>query len=413
VARSVPTLHALVAGALAFGCFPAGWRGAQPLFLEEDFPFEAGPYLILVKQGHVAVVVKHPLESPPVVEYWIDPRDTAGTSSTTAPGGPPGPMRRVVMEPIEGYWVAVLPDLPLDTSVYYRVLSSAGDTEPIRFLAGASRGRKMRFAAFGDTRTGHQVHRELVEAMAKENIEFVIHSGDLVEFGGVEEQWRMFLRVEAPLMSRVPMFAAIGNHDFAPRSHFDRVFMLPLFAGGNRYYHQDWGDVRVVIMDSEIEMRKGSDQYAFLESTLAEAAEKDLLVLMSLHYPPYSSGAHGSYLEIRDILGELGPRFGVEIILAGHDHNYERTKPIGGVTYIVAASGGANIRAVQPSDFSVIVRTEPHFVLFDLDRTNLIGRAINLRGDTFDTFVVPPNPPFVAPSKARATETTDDRIRAD
>ena len=57
------------------------------------------------------------------------------------------------------------------------------------------------------------------------------------------------------------------------------------------------------------------------------------------------------------------------------------------------ASGGANIRAMNPNEFSVKVRTEPHFVLFDVDRKSLVGRAINLRGDTFDDFVVPPNPP--------------------
>jgi 3',5'-cyclic AMP phosphodiesterase CpdA len=362
-------------------CYPKGWR-EQPSFPEADFPFVAGPYLVLVRQGTMAVVVKHPLPEPPTVEWWIE---ATGTSSAA-------PVRTMRMAPNEDFWVAVLDDLPLDTGIYYRVRSSVGETRVMRFLAGASRGRKLRFAAFGDTRTGHDVHRSLVEAMSKEEIEFVIHSGDLVEFGGVEEQWDLFFRIEAPLVSQVPMFAAIGNHDNSSRNYFQSYFQTRLYAGGNRYYYQDWGDVRVVIIDSEIEFRPGSDQYQFLENALRGAAANDQLIFMSLHYPPYSSGEHGSYLEARAILAELAPRFGVEVILAGHDHDYERTKAIDGVTYIVAASGGATIRAINPSEFSVVMRTEPHFVLFDVDRHSLVGRAVNLRGDIFDDFVVPPNP---------------------
>ena len=104
---------------------------------------------------------------------------------------------------------------------------------------------------------------------------------------------------------------------------------------------------------------------------------------------------------MREVVGELAPRFGVELVLAGHDHDYERTKPVDGVTYIVAASAGATIRKLSPSSFSEVLRTEPHFVLFDVDRGSLVGRVINLQGDTFDSFVIPPNAPRGARSEAR------------
>jgi predicted phosphodiesterase len=375
-------LSSLVLALCAASCFPKGWH-AQPAFPDNQFPFLAGPYLVLIRQGTMAVVVKHPLPEAPLVEWWIE-----GTNTSSSAG-----VRSKPMEPSDEFWVGVLEDLPLDTPIYYRVRSSVGDTRVLRFLAGASRHKKLRFAAFGDTRTGHDVHRGLVEAMANEDLEFVIHSGDLVEFGGVEEQWDLFFRIEGPLISQVPLFAAIGNHDNSARNYFQKYFQTRLFAEGNRYFYQDWGDVRVVIIDSEIEFREGSDQYRFLDQAMGEAAANDQLIFASLHYPPYSSGEHGSNLEVRQILSQLAPKHGVEVILAGHDHDYERTRAIDGVTYIVAASGGATIRAIHPSEFSVIMRTEPHFVLFDLDRQSLVGRAINLRGDVFDDFVVPPNPP--------------------
>ena len=376
LARRALALGAVLIGATA--CFPKGWPPQEaPVYLERASPFDVGPYLVMLAPGRMAVVIEHDLPAPPEVSW----RSAAG------------PLDHAAAARVDGLWVTVMDGLPLDAPLSYQVTSSAGDAGPISFRAGRTRGQRFSFAAFGDTRTGHAVHRALVAAMAQEQAELVVHSGDMVETGGVEEQWRLFYQIEEPLIAGRPLLAAVGNHDNSQRLHYRRYSLAGTVSEGNRYFYQDWGDLRVVIMDSEIEARRGSEQYAFLEQTLSDGAAKDMVMVVSLHYPPYSSGAHGSTLELREVLGELGPRFGVELVLAGHDHNYERTKRIDGVTYVVAASGGAPIRRVRPSWFSAAVRTEPHFVIFDVDRQSLAGRAVNLDGETFDSFVIPPNPP--------------------
>jgi acid phosphatase type 7 len=356
---------------------------------------------VALGEGKLAIVVKHDLPEAPIVEWWSE-GDASSTSSTAAARPTEtssialpteSTPKAITTELVNGLWVAELDQLPPDVTLAYRVRSTLGDVGPIHFHAGASRGRRFRFAALGDTRTGHDIHRRLIEAMARENIEFVVNSGDLVAFGGNEEQWELFFRIECPLISSRPLLAAIGNHDVSPRRYFETYFLTDRSSSGRRYYSVDWGDVRVVIMDSETEARKGSEQYTFVERALRDAAEKDMLSIVSLHYPPYSSGEHGSNMEMREVLGELAPKYGVELVLAGHDHDYERTIPIDGVTYIVAASAGATIRRLSATTFSKVLRTEPHFVLFDVDRGSLVGRTINLLGDTFDSFVIPPNPP--------------------
>ena len=293
---------------------------------------------------------------------------------------------------LDGVWVAATENLAVNGRGVYTVKSAIGTSGPANFRTGRRRGESFRFAAFGDTRTGHKVHRALIESMAREDIDFVIHSGDLVEFGGRQDQWDLFFQIEQPVISRVFLFAAVGNHDESRRGHFRRHFLSRLVNDGDRFHHQDWGDVRVVVMDSEIDTRAGSRQYRWLERVLSEGAARDQLMIVALHYPPYSSGSHGSYLEIQETFQEILPRFGVELVLAGHDHNYERTIPIDGVTYMVAASGGANIRAITPSSFSAALRTEPHYVLFDVIKGGLQGRAVNLQGNVFDSFVIAPNP---------------------
>lgn len=371
----------LVALTIALGaCYPAGWIRGRTLYLNpEETPFDYGPYLVRLSPSEMLVAMSGEQSEPPVVTWALADSATVSVEREA--------------EKVDGLWVARLTDLPAGQALKYHVRSSGGDFGPARFFANRARGETFRFAAFGDTRTGHQIHRGLIELMAREDIDFVIHSGDMVEFGGVDEQWDMFFKIEGPLVARRPIFGAVGNHDVSPRRNFRRHFLSRIVSADRRYFHQDWGDVRIVIMDSEVEARPGSDQYSYLERVLGEAADAGMLIVLSLHYPPYSSGSHGSNLEMRSVLAELAPRFGVELVLAGHDHDYERTKPIDGVTYMVAASGGATIRPIALSDFSAVLRTEPHYVVFDVDRQSLVGRAMNLSGTVFDSFVIPPNPP--------------------
>jgi hypothetical protein len=105
-------------------------------------------------------------------------------------------------------------------------------------------------------------------------------------------------------------------------------------------------------------------------------------------------------LAIRESIGELARRYGVEIVFAGHDHNYERTKPIDGTYYVVSAAAGAPVRPVHPRWFSSVVRTEAHYVLVDVVPDRMTLRAVNLDGETFDQVVIDPVPPRDGPHEA-------------
>ena len=88
------------------------------------------------------------------------------------------------------------------------------------------------------------------------------------------------------------------------------------------------------------------------------------------------------------VAAEQQSLYGVESVISGHDHDYERTKPIRGVTYFVSGAAGAPIRAVEEQHFSATVRTEPHYMLFDVSKRRMTMRAVNLKGETFDTCLV-------------------------
>lgn len=374
---------------LAAACFPRGWNREDPTIPATlDSPFRVGPYLQRIDAHRSAVVLEHPLGEAPELSWWV----VTSTQAGTATAAPEVRSARFERRP-NALWVATMDRLPHDVPVAYEVRSDVGQFGPMPFRQGVSRGKPFRFAAFGDTRTGHQIHRLLVDTLVREDIHFVINSGDLVEFGGYREDWITFFRIEQALMAQRFLFAVVGNHDDSPQRYFERYFVTDLYAAGPRYYRQDYGDVRFVAMDSEVDIGRGSAQWNFIERSLEQGAIEGRWMVLSLHRPPYSSGEHGSDLGMRAIVDELAPKYGVEIVLAGHDHDYERTKPIEGVTHIVAASAGATIRPVSPSDFTAVLRTEPHIVIFDVERDRLVGRTINLQGETFDSFVIPDNPP--------------------
>ena len=86
---------------------------------------------------------------------------------------------------------------------------------------------------------------------------------------------------------------------------------------------------------------------------------------------------------------------GVEMMFAGHDHNYERTFPQGGVTYVVTG-GGAKPRRVGSSDFTVVIESQLHFVRADVSAGPMVVAAINVEGIVIDEFSVKPRASFAS-----------------
>lgn len=343
-----------------------------------DGLFTTGPYILLGQEpGQAFVGFKAELEQPPVVEWWV------GSGERTT----------VLAIRNDDLWIVRLEGLPIGDKISYRVLSELGDTAAVQFRVGVKEGESFRFAVFGDTRSGHNIHRAIVEAVARENIEFIAHTGDMVERGGVRAQWDLFFQIERPLLRDTPVIPSIGNHDKGARRYYRRYFMHRLWARDLRYFYTDWGNLRIVAMDAGIECREGCTQYGFVEQALAEGAKQGKLLVMMLHYPPYSSGAHGSHRGVQKPVADLARTYGVELVLSGHDHNYERTKPIDGTTYIVSGSAGAPIRPVRPRWFTAHARTEPHYVLVDVEADRLVLRAVNLKGVVFDSYVIESVPP--------------------
>jgi len=344
------------------------------------------PYLqnVTPTSASVLFTTREPNEEAPL---QLTAADGTSRSVATALDGADatGHQRRAVLGGLE------------PASVYcYRI---ADWTEPVAFRTAPriGAGASVRFIAFGDS--GGDSRENVRIAMDAVPFDLMLHVGDIAyERGKLSELESRFFATYADLLARSPVFAASGNHEYrtSDAAPYREVFELPDNGGSNgveRWFSFDWGDIHFVALDTE---RVGSEQAEWLERDLGRAALRWRVVYM--HKPPYSSGFHGSSLSVREAFSPLFERFGVQLVLSGHDHDYERTDPIGGVTYIVTGGGGKTLRPVGSSDFTAHSESTFHFVHAELQGGTLRLRAIDTSGEVIDSVRISRDAAAVAPN---------------
>ncbi|BDG25766.1 acid phosphatase [Thermus thermophilus] len=187
-----------------------------------------------------------------------------------------------------------------------------------------------------------------------------------------------FLRELPP----VPLYPAFGNHD-APRLWEQlRRFLLE-----RPYYRLRVGGLEAFFLYSEDGLPA---QRAWLEKAL-QASTAPLKVLL-LHRPLYSSGLHGGSPTLRSLLEPLLRRHGVALVLAGHDHHYERLE-VQGLLHVVTGGGGAGLYPTRPPvPWSRALAVAHHALFLEVRPEGLLGYALDPGGRLLDRFLIPTRP---------------------
>lgn len=147
----------------------------------------------------------------------------------------------------------------------------------------------------------------------------------------------------AALLRQYPYWPIHGNHD-ARRWSFFRLFTFPtggelggVPSGSEHYFSFDYGQLHLIVLDTDGESLAADGKMArWLEGDLA--ATRQPWVLALLHHPPYTKGSHdsddlrdswGRMAEVRQTIVPLLERGGVDLVLSGHSHVYERSHLMG------------------------------------------------------------------------------------
>ncbi len=224
------------------------------------------------------------------------------------------------------------------------------------FLALAVPGLAQRFAIIGDYGFAGPAERDVANLVKSWDPEFIITLGDnnydLGDSTTIDQNIGQYYHAYignykgryGPSASTNRFFPALGNHDYYTRNGeaYRDYFTLP---GNGRYYDFVRGDVHFFALDSDPAEPDGisatSVQARWLQQRLAASKARWKVVYM--HHAPYSSGGHGNTLALQWPFRA----WGASVVLAGHDHDYERLL-VEGLPYFVNGLGGRSLHRANP-----------------------------------------------------------------
>jgi len=330
----------------------------------------AGPYLQHVTQTSITIMWETNLPASSVVEYGEqDPLNNSFRSATM----------KTIHE-------IVLTALKPQTNYHYRVISSdsSGDcaaSDCYTFQTSVKERSPFSFIVIGDSRTYPLRFKRISELLYSERPNFVLHLGDVVSNGNIKSQWiNEYLDPASCFMHYIPTYVAIGNHERNSHWYYDYVS----YPDPENYYSFCYGNAEFFIVDTNIDFKKGSKQYIWLEHALSDSKAKWKFV--AHHHPLFSSDSNDygntktAYSTLGDTsvrkLASLYERHDVDIVWYGHIHTYERTWPIkegkvdlkDGVIYIQAGGGGAELEEFAPtrSWFTAKILRNWHYCLVNI-----------------------------------------------
>jgi len=182
-------------------------------------------------------------------------------------------------------------------------------------------------------------------------------------------------------------FPSLGNHDWytAKAKAYLDYFELP---GNERYYDFAWGSVRLFMLDADPQEPDGvvgdSKQAAWLKQRLHDTKERWKIVAM--HHAPYSSGPHAS----TQYMQWPYKAWGASLVLAGHDHDYERIL-VEGLPYLVVGLGGASLYPLSAAVAGSAFRYNQGYGagLIEASDEELYFRFFSSRGQVLDELHLP------------------------
>lgn len=251
------------------------------------------------------------------------------------------------------------------------------------------------FAVVGDIGTGdngqYVVARSMTQQWRSSPFSLALLTGDnIYHEGEIAKVADTFERPYADLLKGgVKFYAALGNHDFRINQGADQV-AYPGYNMPSRYYTFTKQSVQFFALDTNLaELEDGSKawqaQLQWLRTELARSPARWKIVFA--HHPIYSSGYHGSSPTLIKALTPIFAEYGVQLYLNGHDHNYERTEPIDGTTYITSGNG-AMVRPISGSNWTAYAVSQLGFNTFEVYADRIVVQAVDTDSTVYDTAVI-------------------------
>jgi predicted phosphodiesterase len=257
---------------------------------------------------------------------------------------------------------------------------------------------EIRIGMIADNQYGRTPFLRLLRDMRARQPHVWLHAGDAVQRGGRLRDWEMdfFSPIALAGLHTTPLIYVRGNHDdtlnhWSWAGNYGRIYIQSIPS----WYAITLGSARWIILDAN---RDHPEQDAFLKAELqSEATAKASFVIVAVHVPPYleywspegwargEADHWGAFVRRR--WAPLFEAYGVDLVISGHQHNYQRGQR-NHTVYTIIGGGGGPLDRHQVTDWGMYERTviEHHYVIVTLSKHQLQWRAYALSGQEIDAF---------------------------
>lgn len=268
---------------------------------------------------------------------------------------------------------------------------------PITTLPAKGSDDAFTLALTGDTRTPtfNALWADALHSILDKGADFLLFSGDAVELGLVQRQWDAWFEAGEGVFDRLPVMPTNGNHDLLTANYL-ASFALP---GDEENFHIRFGNTLIISLN-DLPLRDrnavtGSTRQ-YLQATLEANTDATWRILLH-HRAHYSASNHGSFEGLQEAWAPLIDAHHIDLVVNGHDHNYERTVPIRGGAQVPAGSGtiytvvagiGAPMYSSGEEWWTAKSESVPSFAILKVDGRRAEYTAWRLDGTMLDQLVL-------------------------
>lgn len=325
-------------------------------------------------------------------------------------------------ETIAHYHSATFTNLTPDTVYAYRVGDGQHWSEWIHFRTASEETAPFSFLYVGDAQNNVlDLWSRLIRAGYSKvpDARFIIHAGDLINDGHSEIEWHEWFTAGGWIHRSVPSIPLPGNHEYEGYTEEEEEndikhlsiqwrpqFTLPLNGPEGveeleeTTYYIDYQGVRIIVLNS---MVKEKEQAIWMENLLKNNPNR--WTVATCHFPMFSASESRDNPELRALWKPLFDKYGVDIVLQGHDHSYARghTAPSNvtngvnmrdeaGTMYVVSVSGGKMYEGRTDgwdqygASLDRAAENTQLFQTISIDGDTLQYRAYTAIGELYDAF---------------------------
>lgn len=297
------------------------------------------------------------------------------------------------------------------TAYMYRVGNGEQWSEWLHFTTAADQFKPFSFIYMGDAQNDHKElwSRAMRAAYTHApKAAFSLHAGDLINRTNTDHEWGEWFYAGGWIYGMMPVIATPGNHEYY-RDEERRLTLTknwrPQFAFPENgpegleevAYYLDYQGVRIISICSQAFLLNKADsisQVAWVENLLRNNPAKWTIITM--HHPLYSSAGGRDNKSLRDAFQPMFDKYGVDLVLTGHDHTYGRgiaekspqsaRMPLKGPVYITSVSGPKMyVPSLDKWQQRAAANTQLYQVI-DMEADHIVYKCYTVTGTLYDAF---------------------------